>query len=99
MSDPMQEAIKNLSAEAAEAIDLYVLEQGPLTFDAVDGGTYTFTVRQNVRLRLKEAEEIRADERERIVQRVEALNDPWPTSAPGTLPREWVIAAIKGEQA
>ena len=30
------------------------------------------------------------------VAAVEALADPWPTSTPGTLPRDWVIAAIKG---
>jgi len=30
--------------------------------------------------------------------RVEALLYPWPTSAPGTLQRSAVIAAIKGDQ-
>jgi hypothetical protein len=76
MSDPMREAAMHLSTEAAAAIDLYVLEQGPLVFDR-DGDT--FTVRQSVRLRLKEADEIRAQERERILAALPApkYNGEW----------------------
>lgn len=80
MTDPMKEAVKHLSAEAAAAIDLYILEEGPLQIERDQGGM-RLVVKQNVRLRLKSADELRAegyeqgqrDERAAAVQRVEAL--------------------------
>ena len=68
----IREAAQRISAEARAAIDLYVLEQGPLRLER-EGWGYKFVARQEVRLRLKEAEEIRADERERAAERVAAL--------------------------
>lgn len=69
----IREAAQHISTEARAAIDLYVLEQGPLRLER-EGWGYKFVARQEVRLRLKEAEEIRADERERAAERVAALN-------------------------
>lgn len=65
----ISEAAKRISAEVAAAVDMYVLEQGPLRLERDDRG-YKFVARQEVRLRLKEVEEIRAEERERIIERI-----------------------------
>lgn len=67
----ISEAAQRISAEVAAAVDLYVLEQGPLRLEQDERG-YKFVARQEVRLRLKEAEEIRAEERERAAKRVAA---------------------------
>ena len=56
--DAIREAAKNLSREAAAAIDLYVLEQGPLKIEYDTAGP-RFVAKQDVRLRLKTADEIR----------------------------------------
>lgn len=81
----IREAAQHISAEARAAIDLYVLEQGPLRLER-EGGGYKFVARQEVRLRLKEAEEIRADERERAAERVAAaLAAGLATSSDGAL--------------
>lgn len=68
-----------ISAEARAAIDLYVLEQGPLRLER-EGWGYKFVARQEVRLRLKEAEEkeIRAEERERTIGLLADLQALYP---------------------
>jgi hypothetical protein len=58
----LREASIRVSTEMAAAIDLYVLEKGPFTLER-DGDGYMFVVKQDVRLRLKAAEEIRAEAR------------------------------------
>lgn len=68
----ISEAAKRISAEVAAAVDMYVLEQGPLRLERDDRG-YKFVARQEVRLRLKEVEEIRADEREQAAGRIAEL--------------------------
>lgn len=68
----ISEAAKRISAEVAAAVDMYVLEQGPLRLERDDRG-YKFVARQEVRLRLKEVEEIRAEERERAAGRIAEL--------------------------
>ena len=74
----IRNAAQRISVEVAAAIDLYVLEQGPLRLEQDEQG-YKFVARQEVRSRLKEAEEIRAEERERAAKRVAAL----PVAPPG----------------
>ncbi len=39
---------------------------------------------------------VRADQTAKAIAAVEALVDPWPTSAPGAFPREMVLAALRG---
>ncbi|MHB1098508.1 MAG: hypothetical protein ACYCZR_03020 [Burkholderiales bacterium] len=68
----IREASKRMSAEMAAAMDLYVLERGPLRIEHDEQGA-KFVATQAVRLRLKEAEEIRADERRLARERVLAL--------------------------
>ena len=58
----LREASMRISAEAAAAADLYVLEKGPFALEH-DGDGYMFVVKQDIRLRLKTAEEIRAEAR------------------------------------
>ena len=75
--------ITNISAEARAAIDLYVLEEGPLKVEQTDDGQ-RLVAKQDVRLRLKSADELRADgqrdERERIRSDVLNLVDVWTDS-------------------
>lgn len=71
--DAMREAVRSISAEAISAVDLYVLEKGPLELER-DGDGYKFIVKQSARLRLKEAEEIRADERKAILAYLRTRN-------------------------
>jgi chromosome segregation and condensation protein ScpB len=58
--DPIGEAMRSMSEEAASAMDLYVLEHGPLSLERVED-KWQFRVKQEVKLRLKVATELRAE--------------------------------------
>ena len=80
------EASANVSSTAmkhlAAAMDLYVLEQGPLRLER-EGNTWRFTVKNEVLSRLKSADELRAegyaaglDAAREAVERVSTLFEP-----------------------
>ena len=93
----IREAAQRISAEARAAIDLYVLEQGPLRLER-EGDGFKFVALENVRLRIKEAAEIRAEERAKTLSDVLVALEQMPYPPGGLLKLDFLnlLIGLKG---
>lgn len=88
LEDDMREAVSKMTYEQTRLTDLYVLEQGPFHIERTEDGA-RFVAKQDIRLRLKEADELRAEGYEQGQRDVFALHTEWTVTGmckPGCLP-------------